>query len=130
MLTEDDIAFFSCINFDRTYNPTFFLDLFLYNTAVWTALKSFIEFADVHRQPECKFYCFTEFYAYNIEKGCWAYHVEDDSRMETNFCLVKKQAILPSKHDGPGQEESEALVERYFEQLSKQTEEKDISWIK
>ena len=37
-----------------------------------------------------------------------------------NFCLVKKQEILPYKSDEHVQGEEESMVERYFEHLSQQ----------
>ena len=62
---------------------------------------------------------FAKFYRYNIGEGKWKSEEQViKDRTMINFCVVKKEVILPYTADVQG--ERELLVKRYFAQLSQQ----------
>ena len=62
---------------------------------------------------------FANFYRYNIDKGKWKSEKQEvEDKTTINFCVVKKEVILPYSADVQGERKS--LVKRYFDQLSQQ----------
>ena len=57
-------------------------------------------------------------YKYNIDRGTWLF--EEVENMQTNFCVVRKQVILPFSSDETRDGEKDSLVERYFDELAQQ----------
>ena len=61
----------------------------------------------------------SKFYKYNIDEGTWLFE-EVQENMKTNFCVVKKQLVLPYSSCETVDGEGDSLVEKYFEKLGQQ----------
>ena len=104
------------------FNPT---------TNKWTILKSMdfstlVDFAEVYVVAEDGWIIVridlnrrNLLYKYNIDRGTWLFE-EVEENMKTNFCVVRKQVILPFSSDETRDGEKDSLVERYFDELAQQ----------